>query len=141
MPQEHYWWHREDFLTVRGQHHKFISEIGYSGPSDYAASDKYLPAGYTFDDEAAWADHSYPTEGSRQCGMNYLFTDVPQTEEDKLLASQFYQAEAYKFVVELCRTREYQNGILLWTMRENWPSFSSAMVDYEDKRKMSFYAV
>lgn len=141
LPQEHYWWHREDFLTVRGQHHKFISEIGYSGPSDYAASDKYLPAGYTFDDEAAWADHSYPTEGSRQCGINYLFTDVPQTEEDKLLASRYYQAEAYKFVVELCRTREYQNGILLWTMRENWPSFSSAMVDYEDKRKDCFYAV
>lgn len=37
--------------------------------------------------------------------------------------------------------RDYQNGILLWTMRENWPSFSSAMVDYYGNRKKSFYAV
>lgn len=141
LPQEHYWWHREDFLTVRKQNHKFISEIGYSGPSDPSELKKYLPEGYTFDDDQAWSDHSYPTEGSRQCGMNYLFTDVPDTEEDKILSSQFYQAEAYKFVVELCRMRAYQNGILLWTMRENWPSFSSAMVDYYGKRKKAFYAV
>ena len=25
LPQEHYWWHREDFLEVREQNHKFIS--------------------------------------------------------------------------------------------------------------------
>ena len=141
LPQEHYWWHREDFLEVREQDHKFISEIGYSGASDRSVMDKYLPAGYTFDDDASWQDHSYPTEGTRQCGQNYLFADVPDTEEDKILASQFYQAEAYKFVVELCRMRQYQNGILLWTMRENWPSFSSAMVDYYGNRKKAFYAV
>lgn len=141
LPQEHYWWHREDFLQVREQNHKFISEIGYSGSSDRTEMDKYLPEGWTFDDDSAWEDHSYPTEGSRQCGMNYLFTEVPENDDDKILASQFYQAEAYKFVVELCRMRNYQNGILLWTMRENWPSFSSAMVDYCGNRKKSFYAV
>lgn len=141
LPQEHYWWHREDFLEVREQNHKFISEIGYSGPSDRNEIDRYLPNGWTFDDDSAWEDHSYPTEGSRQCGMNYLFTDIPGNDDDKILASQFYQAEAYKYVVELCRMRNYQNGILLWTMRENWPSFSSAMVDYYGKRKKSFYAV
>lgn len=141
LPQEHYWWHREDFLEVREQNHKFISEIGYSGPSDRQEIDKYLPTGWTFDDDAAWQDHSYPTEGNRQCGMNYLFNDVPDNDEDKILASQFYQAEAYKFVVELCRMRPYQNGILLWTMRENWPSFSSAMVDYYGNRKKPFYVV
>lgn len=141
LPQEHYWWHREDFLEVREHNHKFISEIGYSGASNGTEMNQYLPEGWTFDNDAAWQDHSYPTEGSRQCGMNYLFTDVPDNDKDKILASQFYQAEAYKFVVELCRMRSYQNGILLWTMRENWPSFSSAMVDYYGKQKKSFYAV
>lgn len=141
LPQEHYWWHREDFLEVREQNHKFISEIGYSGASDRKEIDRYLPDGWTFDDDSSWQDHSYPTEGTRQCGQQYLFTDVPNNDDDKILASQFYQAEAYKFVVELCRMRSYQNGILLWTMRENWPSFSSALVDYYGKRKKAFYVV
>lgn len=141
LPDEHYWWHREDYLNVREQHHKFISEIGYSGGSERSSIDRYLPQGWTFDDDLAWDDHSYPTEGNRSVGIDYLFTDVPKTDDEKLLASQFYQAEAYKFVVELCRTRKENNGILLWTLRENWPSFSSALVDYYGKRKIAFSVV
>lgn len=141
LPDEHYWWHREDFLNVREQTHKFISEIGYSGASPRSSIDRYLPAGWTFGDDAAWEDHSYPTEGNRAIGINYLFENAPQDENGKLLASQLYQAEAYKFVVELCRSREENNGILLWTLRENWPSFSSALVDYYGVRKPAFDAV
>ena len=141
LPQEHYWWHREDFLNFREQNHKFITEIGYSGASDRCSIDRYLPDGWTFDGDEAWKDHSYPTEGTRQRGMEYLFTDVPENDDDKILASQYYQAEAYKFIVELSRMRKYSNGIILWTMRENWPSFSSATVDYYGKRKKAFFAV
>lgn len=141
LPDEHYWWHREDFQNVREQTHKFISEIGYSGASPRASIDRYLSSGWTFEDDAAWADHSYPTEGKRTVGTDYLFENVPQDEDGKLLASQLYQAEAYKFVVELCRSREENNGILLWTLRENWPSFSSALVDYYGVRKPAFEVV
>lgn len=141
LPDEHYWWHREDYLNVREQNHKFISEIGYSGGSSRTSINRYLPSGWTFDDDSAWEDHSYPTEGKRSVGISYLFTDVPQGDDEKLLASQFYQAEAYKFVVELCRIRKENNGILLWTLRENWPSFSSALIDYYGERKKAFYTV
>ena len=141
LPEEHYWWHREDFLNVQEQNHKFIAEIGYSGASDRVSLDRYLPKGYTLEDDASWLDHSYPTEGMRTAGIDYLFEDVPQDEDSKLEASQHYQAEAYKYVIELCRSREYNSGILLWTMRENWPSFSSALVDYYGRRKIAFNAV
>lgn len=141
LPDEHYWWHRDDYLSVREQSHKFISEIGYSGGSLRASVDNYLPSGWTLEDDAAWADHSYPTEVSRLAGIEYLFYDVAQNDDDKLMASQLYQAEAYKFVVELCRIRKENNGILLWTLRENWPSFSSALVDYYGERKKAFYTV
>ena len=125
---------------MREQTHKFISEIGYSGASPRTSIDRYLSSGWTFEDDAAWADHSYPTEGKRMVGMDYLFENAPQDGDGKLLASQLYQAEAYKFVVELCRSREENNGILLWTLRENWPSFSSALVDYYGVRKPAFGA-
>lgn len=141
LPDEHYWWHREDFLNDREQDHKFISEIGYSSASDRASLNRYLPKGYTFDDDAIWQDHSYPTEGKRGVCIEYLFEGMPQEDDAKFLASQHYQAEAYKYVIELCRIRDYNNGILLWTMRENWPSFSSALVDYYGRRKIAFYTV
>ena len=34
--------------------------------------------------------------------------------------------------------RNENNGILIWTMRESWPSFSSAVVDYCGNRKPAF---
>ncbi len=141
LPQEHYWWHRTDFLEVREQNHQFLSEIGYSAASERSVLNAYMPRDSSFEDEHAWRGHSFPTEdGQRDC-YAYLFENVPQSDEAKLQASQHYQAEAYKFVVELCRMRPEQNGILLWTMRENWPSFSSALADYYGKRKAAFYAV
>lgn len=141
LPQEHYWWHREEFLQFREQQHRFITEIGYSGSSSRDSLDRYLPKGYSFRDDTAWKYHSYPTEGSRTRGVEYLFTSVPDNDDDRIRASQYYQAEAYKFIVELSRMREQCNGILLWTLRENWPSFSSALVDYYGTRKPAFHTV
>lgn len=141
LPEEHYWWHREDFQSVREQNHIFIGEIGYSGAAPRKSTDKYLPAGWSYDSDKVWASHSWPTEGRRDIGYKYLFADLPDTDEAKLLSSQYYQAEAYKFIIELCRMRKDNNGIVIWTMRENWPSFSSAIVDYYGERKPAFDAV
>lgn len=138
LPEEHYWWHRNDFLAVREQRHKFISEIGYSGAAPRGSTEQYLPADWSFENDEDWKYHAWPTEGSRDAGYRYLFDSVPEDDNAKLLASQYYQAEAYKFVAELCRMRKENNGILIWTMRENWPSFSSAVVDYCGNRKPAF---
>lgn len=139
LPEEHYWWHRQDFRSVREQNHKFIGEIGYSGAPEKASRDCFLPENTDFSDDEAWQDHSYPTEGDRRTGIAYLFENVLTGEEYD--ASAAYQAEAYKYITELSRVRPCCSGILLWTVRENWPSFSSAMVDYYDRRKPAFFAV
>lgn len=139
LPEEHLWWYREDFRSAKEHNHKFIGEIGYSGAPEKTSRDRFLPENAAFEDDAAWENHSYPTEGSRITGNDYLFKNIPAGEEYE--ASRCYQAEAYKYITELCRIRLYCNGILLWTMRENWPSFSSAMVDFYDKRKPSFDVV
>lgn len=141
LPEEHYWWHRNDFLAVREQSHRFISEIGCSGAPPRSSADRCLPAGWSFDNDDDWKYHSWPTEGSCDTGYRYLFDGVPEDDNAKLLASQYYQAEAYKFITELCRMRKENNGILIWTMRENWPSFSSAVVDYYGRRKPAFDAL
>lgn len=141
LPEEHYWWHRNDFKKFTEQNHKFIAEIGYSGSPSLASTDRFLPKGWTFADDAAWDCHSYPTESDRLAGIDYLFQNVPETDTDRVLASQYYQAEAYKFIVGKSRLNTAMNGIVLWNMRDGFPIFSSSLVDYYGKCKPAYRAV
>lgn len=141
LPEEHYWWHRDDFLRFTDQEHRFIAEIGYSGAPSDAMIEQYLPAGTALEDDAGWRLHSYPTEGDRLTGVRYLFTDVPDCDADRTAASRFYQAEAYKYIVEKARIRPQCNGIVLWNLRDGFPIFSSSLVDYTGWRKPCYHAV
>lgn len=141
LPEEHYWWHRDDFLRFTDQDHRFIAEIGYSGAPSDALIRRYLPAGTTIDDDAGWKRHSFPTESGRMTGAEYLFSDIPDTDADRTAATRFYQAEAYKYIVEKSRIRPYCNGIVLWNLRDGYPIFASSLVDYTGWRKPAFHTV
>ena len=141
LPEEHYWWHRDDFKSFTRQNHRFIAEIGYSGSPEIASLDKFLPKGWEFNNDEAWKGHSFPTEASRKTGIDYFFYGVPETNEDLVKASQYYQAEAYKFIAERSRTNENCNGLILWNLRDGFPVLASSVVDYYGKKKAAFYAV
>lgn len=141
LPEEHYWWHRDDFLSFTKQNHRFIAETGYSGSPEISSLDKFLPKGWKYENDEDWACHSFPTESSRRTGIDYLFTGVPETNEDLVAASRFYQAEAYKFVSERSRINKNCNGLILWNLRDGFPVLASSIVDYYGKKKTAFYAV
>ena len=138
LPEEHYWWHRNDFKCFVDQHHKFIAEIGYGGAPSDELLNRVLPSGWKFDCDIGWKNHSYPTEDKRTTGIEYLFTNVPQTNADLAEASRLYQAEAYKFIVEKSRINGSCNGIVLWNLRDGYPILASSLVDYDGWRKPSY---
>ena len=141
LPEEHYWWHRNDFLKFIDQNHKFIMEIGFGGCNSPEELNKYLPKGWKFKDDKYWDCHSYPTEDGRTTGLDYLFDGVGDGDEELVSASRAYQAEAYKYVVERSRIRPYFNGICLWNYRDGFPIFSSAFVGYDGDRRPAYFAV
>ena len=141
LPEEHYWWHRNDFLKFIDQNHKFIMEIGFGGCNSLEELNKYLPKGWKFKDDKYWDCHSYPTEDGRTTGLDYLFDGVGDGDEELVSASRAYQAEAYKYVVERSRIRPYFNGICLWNYRDGFPIFSSALVGYDGDKRPSYFAV
>ena len=141
LPEEHYWWHRNDFLKFTDQNHKFIMEIGFGGCNSLDELNKYLPVGWTFKDDKFWGCHSYPTEDSRTAGLDYLFDGVENNNEELVAASRAYQAEAYKYIVERSRIRPYFNGICLWNYRDGFPIFSSAFVGYDGDKRPAYFAV
>lgn len=141
LSEEHYWWHRNDFLKFIDQNHKFIMEIGFGGCDSLKEINKHLPAGWNFKDDKYWSCHSYPTEDGRTVGIDYLFEGVEDSNEELVEASRAYQAEAYKYVVERSRIRPYFNGICLWNYRDGFPIFSSALVGYDGDKRPSYFAV
>ena len=143
LPEEHYWWHRDDYRTYAEMRHCFVGEIGYSGcPSlkslqecidvhSLRAENEYL--------SDTWKYHDYSTDGDIRHASKYYFGKLPQTKEDFVLSSQISQAEAYKFLIEQTRIkRPYMTGILLWNMRDGWPAYNSALVDYYGRKKLAY---
>lgn len=141
LPEEHFWWHRNDFLSFKNQKHRFVAEIGYSGaPSDEVIT-KNLPAGTSITDDAKWKSHSFPTENDRLTGVKYLFAENTVSKEESVNATRLYQAEAYKFIAETSRIRADANGIVLWNLSDGYPIFSSSLIDYYGWKKPAYYAV
>ncbi len=138
LPDEHYWWSRRDFRKFADISHNFVSEIGYSGAPSAQTICSFAGENFRWGDETLKA-RDYSTEGDYAYGIGYCFTDMPESREDKILATQIYQAEAYKFLVETARIKADLNGVLIWTFNEGWPCFTSGVVDYYGRRKLAFY--
>ena len=67
------------------------------------------------------------------------FTDVPENLDDLIVASQAAQGEALKFWVDLWRIRKGDRwGINIWSFHDGWPLISYGMVDYYNRKKLSY---
>ncbi len=143
MPEEHYWWHRDDYETYSKMKHCFVGEIGYTGcPSIESLRECMDVDSLKVENEYcgdAWKTHDYSTDGDIRHATKYYFGKLPENIEDFVLSSQISQAEAYKYVIEQTRIkRPYMTGVLLWNMRDGWPACNSAMVDYYGRKKLSY---
>ncbi len=138
LSEEHYWWHRENFRTYADMKHNFVSEIGYSGCPDVSTINSFSPPNAFPIDPKKF---NYTTEGEIDYGVKFYFDDAPTNLDDFVFASQVYQAEAYKFLIEQTRVRENLNGVLIWTFNEGFPSFTSGIVDYYERKKLAWYYV
>ena len=152
LAEEHYWWHRDDYLAYARQKHCFVGEIGYSGAPSLESLNSCmnvaeLSAKQEFRSEA-WKYHDYSTDGDICHATKFYFGTLPNTVEDFVLSSQISQAEAYKYIVEYTRASKIgrdngkgMSGILLWNMRDGWPAYNSALVDYYGRKKLAFLFV
>ena len=84
--------------------------------------------------------HDYSTDGDILHASKYYFGFVPEDVDDFILSSQILQAEAYKFLIEQTRIKKpYMTGVLIWNMRDGWPAYNSAVVDYYGRKKLAYY--
>ncbi|WP_188992961.1 glycoside hydrolase family 2 protein [Paenibacillus nasutitermitis] len=154
LPEEHLWgprdYYKSRFYTGSKMH--FVSEIGYHGCPNLESIEKFIEPEHLWpmENNEQWALHSSDPIGlggvwSYRIGLmanqvKELFGEVPEQLGDFVLASQFSQAEAKKFFVEMIRLRKWRRtGILWWNMIDGWPQFSDAVVDYYGGKKLAYH--
>ena len=154
LSENHLWgprdYHKSRFYQNSLCH--FASEIGYHGCPSPESIRRFISPEHLWPPQgnAEWIAHSASPEtrpdspfGSRNNLMvnqvGEFFEEVPDTLEDFAMASQFVQAEAYKFFIELFRTAKWRRtGIIWWNLIDGWPQFSDAVVDYYFNRKAAY---
>lgn len=155
LPERHLWGARDNF---KGDYYRrssahFASELGYHGCPSPVSVAKFISPGKLWPpDNDEWLLHATsPVPGTDlhdyRVGLmrrqaRELFGDIPDNLEDFSFASQCVQAEALKFFIEHFRSGKWRRtGIVWWNLRDGWPQFSDAIVDYYGCRKRAFDAV
>jgi beta-mannosidase len=155
-PEDHLWGPRDDFkgsFYLSSNAH-FASEIGYHGCPVRSSLERMMtPANlWPWQDNEEWLTHAVRPL-PRSTAHNYriqlmasqiklLFGGVPGDLDDFIFASQFSQAEALKFFIERFRiSKGRRSGLLWWNVRDGWPQFSDAVVDYYGGRKLAYRVV
>lgn len=68
-----------------------------------------------------------------------IFGDGKQAIDGIAKASQIFQAEAFKFMIERFRIRKATHGGLIWwNLLDGWPQISDAVVDYYFVKKLAY---
>ena len=155
IPECHLWGAREHFklpfYSKSGA--KFISETGWYGCPNRSTLERFLSPGHCkLDDrDPEWDYHSsnpfgknsYMAERSQLIGrqLQEYFNLKPSLLEQYIKASQIFQAEALKFMIETARLDPGCSGILWWNVIDCWPQFSDSAVDYYFGKKLAFHYI
>ena len=152
MPEVHLWrrpYPKDPFYTDSVD--SFVSEIGFHGCPDRATLEEMLDPEFLWpwQDNEQWLTKAVRPlpEGSAYVyriplmseKIEKLFGTIPDNLDDYILASQIAQAEAFKFFIEWWRIHKFdKTGILWWNLRDGWPIFSDAIVDYYNRKKLAY---
>jgi len=167
MSEDHLWGgylhFKHPFYTNSVAH--FISETGYHGCPEMSSLKRMFTAEglYPWRDGSVtnWNDewHFKATaplmDGKLQpwlyhkrldqirIPMDRFFGETPKDLARFSELSQYTQAEAYKFFIEMHRSRKFgrSNGLMWWNLKDGWPILSDAVVDFYGCRKRAYYAI
>jgi len=133
----------KDFKTDRG---KFISEFGFLAPPVMGSLKHFLPANETYYASPSWDFHNNTLERevvryALKVHFGKNVEDLPL--EEYIILGQVFQAEAYRYVINHFRRRQYNtSGCLFWSFNVCWGTTSEwTIIDYYLNRLPSFYTV
>lgn len=155
-PEQHLWGKRDYYKNDYYSRTKacFASETGWHGCPNISSMKKFLSKDklWPWENNSQWITHSTnpcPDDefykfrlGIMAKQIQLVFGFKPDKLEDFVIASQIVQGEADKYLIELFRTGKWQkSGIIWWNLRDGWPQFSDAVVDYYLGKKLAYHYI
>ncbi len=165
FPAEDHLWGERGYFKIpfyKETKAKFVSEIGYHGCPNRESLEKFFDKEFVY----PWTDKTnfiwnkqwrckgnlifeYETGTFFNLRNDYMtkqvrifFGEIPTNLDDFVDASQFVQAEAKKYFIELFRTQKGdKGGLLWWNLHDGWPLLSDAVVDYYHSKKLAYYFI
>lgn len=149
ISERHLWGPRDYFKSdfYKQSRCHFISEIGYHGCPNVDSLEKFIDREYLWPDivNEQWVLHSSDQKNSPHRvklmtnQIKQLFDFVPETLEEYVKASQYSQAEAKKYFIEMIRCKKpLRTGVIWWNLIDGWPQISDAVVDYYYGKKEAY---
>jgi len=146
----HIWHHGEYYKSEVYEHELkaslFVSEIGHLSCPDVETLKSYIPEEKLWPPNKSYRFGYHPWNLKRlkalEKSMKAYWGKVPKTLEEYVRISQLLQGEAYKYWIEECRKRKFNNsGIMLWNVTDCWPQCSDSIIDYYRRPKLAYYYV
>ena len=147
-PEDHLWgarnWYKCDYF--RKTPASFVSETGCIAAANDSSLDRFISTEYAtnyFSKE--WTLHSADNQERLHRvkhllkNVKMMFGDLPEKRAEMVEASQYYQAECAKFIIENMRTQKpKKSGLIWWNLLEGWPGNTEAVVDWYFEKKEAF---
>ena len=153
MPEDHLWGPRGYYkgaYYINSNSH-FVSEMGVFGCPSLLSLRRFIsPENLRNRQHDEWKLHTGMMEPGKNQPYAFrarlneeqvaqLFGAVPDDPEEFSKASQYFQAEGFKFFIEHFRTEKWRRtGLIWWNLLDGWPEISEASVDYYFNKKLSF---
>lgn len=149
ISERHLWGPRDYFKSDFYKQAKchFVSEIGYHGCPDVESLEKFIDKEFMWPDilNEQWTLHSSDQKNSPHrielmtSQIKQFFNFAPETLEEYSKASQYVQAEAKKYFIEMIRCKKpVRTGVIWWNLIDGWPQISDAVVDYYYNKKEAY---
>jgi len=124
----------------------FVSEIGHLSCPNIDTLRSYIPHEKIWppNEDYRFGYHPWSLKRLRwlEKAMKTYWGILPSNLEEYIRVSQLLQAEAYKYWIEKCRKRKFDNGgIVLWNVTDCWPQCSDSIIDYYGRPKLAYYYV
>lgn len=151
-PEKHLWGPRNYWASdyISGTNAHFVSEVGFYGLPSADELRRFISAASLEDrysDE--WKLHSagmsedfdvFAALTEKQAES--VFGTHLEKLEDYSFASQVFQAEAYKALIEQFLAQKWRrSGIMLWNLLNGWRQIDNALADYDFNKKIAYGVV
>jgi len=137
-----------DYVHIRGDEARFISEGGAPSIAQLSSFRKYMPQQFEWPVNSDyyymhWGDVPTMRRNFPENVMGNItkYFGKPKNISEFIFLSQIFQAHGQsRMALNFRKNRDECGGVLMWKWADTWPSVSLSVIDYDENKKAAWYS-